>query len=171
MLYDYLDYDGKILLHTIMSDEVTETLSFEEVLELYEELDSDAVMPLDHFVYFDDPSIISWRQLVKLLRETVLLLEKMDKAVIGLLKGANEKQIEWYVKNLAELGLEVFLFPARGFFKRKELKISTLQRFLDLLGERSHVIVHGQTLPEVGMPRSERLHFSSISWYIYARGD
>ncbi len=54
-LHDYLGFDGKILLSTVMQDELIDKLRMEDYSKLINDLRPDATMVPDNYTYTDVP--------------------------------------------------------------------------------------------------------------------
>lgn len=111
-LHDYLGHDGKILLSTVMPDEMLDKLKKDDYFKLIENLRPDAAMIPDNFAYTDAPLYQSWTQTIKLVNYAGDFLH-LDIPLIGLIKGANGLQIRWTVERQLEMGYVSFAIPAR----------------------------------------------------------
>ena len=63
-LHDYLDFDGRILLSTVMPDKLIDRLETRDYLKLINDLKPDATMVPDNYTYTDVPLYQSWSQTI-----------------------------------------------------------------------------------------------------------
>lgn len=115
-LHDFLGFNGRIFLSTIMPDELLDKLRIEDYFKLVSDLSPDVTMIPDNYTYVDDPLFLSWSQMVKLVSLANDFL-KLDIPLIGLVKGANPLQIDWAIRKQVEMGYVSFAMPARELFK------------------------------------------------------
>ncbi|MBO3754162.1 MAG: hypothetical protein FGF53_04705 [Candidatus Brockarchaeota archaeon] len=130
-LHDYLGFDGKILLSTVMPDELIDKLGTEDYFRLIENLRPDATMIPDNYTYTDVPLYQSWSQTIRLVSLANDFL-KLDVPLIGLVKGANLRQMDWAVRRQAEMGFASFVMPARELFEEEMLDYLLPQILLTL---------------------------------------
>ncbi|MEM2088401.1 MAG: hypothetical protein QXF52_06985, partial [Thermoproteota archaeon] len=119
-LHDYLGFYGKILLSMVMPDELIDRLETKDYFKLIEELGPDATMVPDNYTYTDVPLYQSWSQTIRLVSFANDFL-KLDVPLIGLVKGANLRQMDWAVRKQVEMGYASFAMPARELFEEEKL--------------------------------------------------
>lgn len=66
-LHDYLGFNGKILLSTVMPDELIDSLETKDYFKLIEGLRPDATTIPDNYTYTDVPLYQSWSQTIRLV--------------------------------------------------------------------------------------------------------
>ena len=130
-LHDYLGFDGKILLSTVMPDELIDRLETKDYFRLIGELGPDATMIPDNYTYTDVPLYQSWSQTMRLVSLANEFL-KLDIPLIGLVKGANLRQMDWAVRRQVEMGYVSFAMPARELFEEEMLDYFLPQILLTL---------------------------------------
>jgi len=167
-LHDYLGFDGKILLSTVMQDELIEKLKRDDYFKLIADLRPDATMVPDDYAYTDMPLYQSWSQTVHLVNFADDFLD-LDIPAIGLVKGANLHQIYWSLQKEIEMGYVSFVMPARELFEQ-----SLLNDFLDytLLVLNMNREVNDFELLIYGVShklRYEEVSYSNLSWFIDAK--
>ena len=111
-LHDYLVFNGRIYLSTVMPDELIDRLETKDYFKLIRDLRPDATMVPDNYTYVDDPLFLSWSQTVRLVSFANDFL-KLDIPLIGLVKGANPLQVDWVIRKQFEMGYVSFAMPAR----------------------------------------------------------
>jgi len=73
---------------------------------------------IDTYTYIDDPPLLSWSKMLEsLIKAHKLTNSKIP--LIGIIKGANEKQIEFSIKKLNEMGFKYLGFPCRELMEQK----------------------------------------------------
>ncbi|MEM1985210.1 MAG: hypothetical protein QXK55_02140 [Nitrososphaeria archaeon] len=75
---NYLGFDGKVIISTIMLDEILNNLQVGNFIKIIKAIKPDAVMSLDTYTYIDDPLIISWKQTIRAVKNVTFLLEKCE---------------------------------------------------------------------------------------------
>ena len=174
-LHDYLNYNGQIILSTIMPDEIIDKLKPKQYAQLINQFRPNAYMIIDDYTYIDEPHIISWKQLFRMIRRARKLLKYEPTGhPIGLIKGASIEQAEWCIKALQNIGLKTYALPCRGLY------LQILRPFLTItakkLGKTSYtIILYGKTriydtefpLELIKIPRN--FHYASMTWYIHAK--
>jgi len=111
-LHDYLGFNGKILLSTVMPDELIDKLAIEDYSKLVKDLRPDATMVPDNYTYTDVPLHQSWTQTIRLASFANDFLE-LDIPAIGLVKGGNLRQMDWIIQKEMEMemGYVSFVMP------------------------------------------------------------
>lgn len=66
-LHDYFGFNGKILLSTVMPDELIDRLETKDYFKLINDLKPDATMVPDNYTYTDVPLYQSWSQTIRLV--------------------------------------------------------------------------------------------------------
>ena len=88
-IHNYLNFDGKVILSTIMPDELIGSMEIERLKTLIRRIKPDIIMTLDRPTYIDDPQAISWIEVLRLLK-SALDLAKLGLPVMGIIKGADK---------------------------------------------------------------------------------
>jgi len=166
--HDFLGFDGKILLSTVMEDELLNKFTSNDYLRMIKDIRPDATMTPDSYTYLDDPLCLSWEQTLKQAKLASTFSE-FDVPIIGLIKGAISKQIDWSTKKAIELGCQSFVIPSRELAKLKLLDgmIATVMKVLRESGIDTQVLLHGLSYPF--KRRDEAFTYSGLSWFISAK--
>ena len=174
-LHDYLGYDGHIMLSTIMPDEMIDDIEPEQYTKMIEDLRPDSYMIMDDYTYIDEPRLMSWRHIFRMIERARKLLKfEPPGHPIGLIKGGSVEQIGWCIEALLEMDIKNYAMPCRG------IPPLLLRRFLepviDKLGDPNYtVILYGKTeLRSSESPYSktrtfEYFSYASMTWYIHAK--
>ncbi|MGC8831424.1 MAG: hypothetical protein ACP5PQ_02435 [Thermoproteota archaeon] len=168
-LHDYLGFDGRILLSTVMPDELIDKLETNDYFRLVNDLRPDATMVPDNYTYTDVPLYQSWSQTIRLISFANNFL-KLDVPLIGLVKGANLRQMDWAVRRQVEMGYVSFAMPARELFEEEMLDyflplvLQTLKK--SHRGSDFELLLYG-----VGQKlwRYKNVSFSNLSWFLRAK--
>lgn len=169
-LHDYLGFDGKILLSTVMQDEFIDKLKRQDYFQLITDLRPDATMVPDNYTYTDVPLYQSWTQTIRLVTFANDFLD-LQLPVIGLVKGADTHQIRWALQKQIEMGYVSFVMPARELLEQRLLE-GFVSRTLDVLGENRNVNGLDWQLLLYGVAyriRHEGVSYSNLSWFIEAK--
>ncbi|MGB9718172.1 MAG: hypothetical protein ACP5PQ_01230 [Thermoproteota archaeon] len=107
-LHDFLGFNGRIFLSTVMPDELLDKLRLEDYFKLINDLRPDSTMMPDNYTYVDDPLFLSWSQTVKLVSLANDFL-RLNIPLIGLVK------VLTLFKSTGSLGnrLRWVMFPSR----------------------------------------------------------
>lgn len=167
-LHDYLGFNGKILLSTVMPDEFIDKLELKDYFRLIENLKPDATMIPDNYAYTDVPLYQSWSQTIRLVNFANDFL-KLNIPLIGLIKGANLRQMDWAVRRQVEMGYVSFVMPARELFEEEMLDYFLPQILLTLkrsLRNNFDFLLYG-----VGVKLWEYkdVSYSNLSWFLRAK--
>jgi len=167
-LHDFLGFDGKILLSTVMEDELLDRLTSSDYVRIINKAQPDATMTPDSYTYLDDPLCLSWQQTLKQVKLASSFSE-LAVPVIGLIKGAISKQIEWSTKKTIALVCQSFAIPSRELAKLKLLDgvIATVTKVLRESMMDTQVLLYGLSYP---YRRKEKMFaYSGLSWFIGAK--
>jgi len=167
-LHDHLGFDGKIVLSTVMPDELIDKLQSKDYLEFVRDLKPDATMVPDNYTYIDDPMYLSWSQTIRLVRNALSFLE-LDIPAIGLIKGATPEQVGWSTKQLLDMGIVTFALPAREL-SRSELLENILAPALLVFEEHklnANLMIYGRSYPVRGLKKAS---YANHSWFLGAKG-
>jgi hypothetical protein len=167
-LHDYLGFDGRIVLSTIMPDELIDEFQPKDYLRFVRDLKPDATMVPDNYTYMDDPLYLSWSQTIRLVRNALSFLE-LDIPAIGLIKGATPEQVGWSTKQLVDMGYETFALPAREL-SRSDLLDSILAPALLVFEEyklNTELMIYGRSYPVRGLKKAG---YANHSWFLGAKG-
>ncbi|MGC8934033.1 MAG: hypothetical protein ACP5LN_02665 [Thermoproteota archaeon] len=169
-LHDFLEFNGKILLSTVMPDELIDKLKIDDYLKLIEDLKPDATMIPDNYTYTDAPLYQSWSQTIRLVQLANEFL-CLDIPLIGLIKGANLRQIYWSLKKEIEMGYVSFVMPSRELFEQGLLNdvlpyvLSMLKKLGKTNNKNFEMLVYG-----VGRKlKYSRISYSNFSWFLEAK--
>jgi len=170
-LHDYLGFDGKILLSTVMPDELIDKLRTEDYFKLINDLKPDATMIPDNYTYTDVPLYQSWFQTIRLISFANDFL-KLDTPLIGLVKGANLRQMDWAVRKQVEMGYASFAMPARELFEEERLD-EFLPYILMSLKRRFRTKKSDFEFLLYGVGRKlwmyKDISYSNLSWFLRAK--
>jgi hypothetical protein len=166
-LHDYLGFDGRIFLSTVMPDELIDKLRTENYFQLIKDLKPDATMIPDNYTYVDDPLFLSWSQTIRLLSFAKDFLE-LNIPLIGMVKGANLLQMQWLIQREVEMGYVSFAMPTRELI-RDHLLGDSLPYVLRILRDQKQVnfelLLYG-----IGHKLKYRqLSYSNLSWFLEAK--
>ena len=167
-LHNHLGFDGKIILSTIMPDELIDQLQPKDYLRLVRGLRPDATMIPDNYTYMDDPLYLSWSQTIRLVRNACSFLD-LGIPAIGLIKGATSEQVSWSTKQLISMGYATFALPAREL-SRSELLDNVLAPALLAFEEcqvSPNLMIYGRSYPVKGLKKAS---YANHSWFLGAKG-
>jgi len=167
-LHDFLGFEGKILLSTVMEDELLDKLTLEDYINVITAARPDATMTPDVYTYLDDPLCLSWQQTIK-SGDLARAFLGLDVPVVGLIKGAIGKQVAWSTQNIVAIGYQAAALPCREL-ARLDLLDGMLMGVIGILRKRlrdPHVLMYGLSYP-LGKYKRE-LSYSGFSWFINAR--
>ena len=169
-LHDFLTFNGRIFLSTVMPDELIDRLETKDYFKLIGDLRPDATMVPDNYTYVDDPLFLSWSQTVRLVSFANDFLN-LDIPLIGLVKGANLLQIDWAVRKQVEMGYASFAMPARELLEDNLLEdllpgaVMSMRWVSKRTKTDLELLVYGvdQRLKHKG------LSYSNLSWFLEAK--
>jgi len=166
-LHDFLGFDGKILLSTVMEDELLDALTPKDYIGMINDIRPDATMMPDSYTYLDDPLCLSWEQTMKQAIFSSAFSE-LDIPVVGLIKGVIWKQIAWSAERAIELGCGSFAIPSRELAKQGLLdgKISAVTNALRKGKEDAQLLLYGLSYP---LRKRGEFVYSGLSWFIGAK--
>jgi hypothetical protein len=166
-LHDYLGYDGKIALSTIMPDEIIDKLKPADYIRLVGDLRPDVAMVSDNHTYVDDPFYLSWSQTVRLVRYAAELRD-LGVPVLGVVKGAISKQTHWCIEKQLQLGYTSFALPVRELAKLDLLDgyLTTTVHTLKEAEAKPELVVYGLSHR---IRRLKEAKYATLSWYIHAK--
>jgi len=166
-LHDFLGFDGKILLSTVMEDELLDALTPNDYLGMINEIRPDATMTPDSYTYLDDPLCLSWEQTLKQAAYSCAFSE-LGIPVVGLVKGVIWKQIAWSAERAIELGCGSFAIPSRELAELGLLDgvISAITNVLQKGKVNAQVLLYGLSYPFRGRGK---FALSGLSWFISAK--
>jgi len=166
-LHDYLGYDGKIALSTIMPDEAIDKLKPADYTKLVGDLRPDVAMVSDNYTYVDDPFYLSWSQTIRLVRYAAELRD-LGVPVLGLVKGAISKQTQWCIEKQLKLGYASFALPVRELARVDLLDgyLTTTTYTLRKAGANPELVVYGLSHR---IRRLKEAKYATLSWYIHAK--
>jgi hypothetical protein len=170
-LHDYLGFDGKILLSTVMPDELIDKLRMDDYSMLIKDLRPDATMVPDNYTYTDVPLHQSWSQTIRLASFANDFLE-LDIPTIGLIKGGNLRQMEWIIRREVEMGYVSFVMPARELYNEGSIDeylpyvLTTIKRSTRAHEKKFELLLYG-----IGqnLSRYKGISYSNLSWFIEAK--
>jgi len=166
-LHDYLGYDGKIALSTIMPDEIIDKLKPADYVRLVGHLRPDVAMVSDNHTYVDDPFYLSWSQTIRLVRYAAELRD-IGVPVLGVIKGAISKQTQWCIERQLQLGYTSFALPVRELARLDLLDgyLTTTVYTLRKAGADPELLVYGLSHR---IRRLKEAKYATLSWYIHAK--
>ncbi|MGB9894642.1 MAG: hypothetical protein ACPLN2_01920 [Thermoproteota archaeon] len=167
-LHDYLGFGGKILLSTIMPDELIDRLKKNDYFELINDLKPDATMIPDNYTYTDMPLYQSWSQTIKLVTFANDFLD-LGVSLIGMIKGANLQQVYWSFTKEIEAGYVSFAMPIRELFEEERLD-EFLPYIIQTIKERRNkdfeLVLYGIGQRLKGY---RDISYSNLSWFLRAK--
>lgn len=170
-LHDFLEFDGKILLSTVMPDELIDKLRTEDYFRLIEDLRPDATMVPDNYAYTDVPLYQSWSQTIRLVSFAKDFLQ-LEIPAIGLVKGANLLQMYWCIQKQLEMGYVSFAMPARELFEEGILD-DFLPYVMRILKKAQEICAMNPELLLYGVGQKLRgyreINYSNLSWFLRAK--
>jgi len=166
-LHDFLGYGGKIVLSTVMPDEVIDKLKPEDYLKAIADLRPDVAMIPDNYTYIDDPLYRSWSQTVRLVRYAGAFLD-LEIPMLGLIKGAISKQVSWSIEKLAQMGYSSFAMPVRELIAQDLLDgpLTTALYTFKKAGAKPEFIFYGCSHR---IWRVKEAGYITLSWYLNAK--
>jgi hypothetical protein len=166
-LHDFLGFDGKILLSTVMEDELLDELTPNDYIGIIKDIRPDATMTPDSYTYLDDPLCLSWEQTLKQAAFSRAFSE-LDIPVVGLIKGVIWKQIAWSTERAIELGCESFVLPSRELTELGLLDgvISAIMSVLQKGKRDAQLLLYGLSYP---LRKRGEFVCSGLSWFIGAK--
>lgn len=166
-LYDFLGFDGKIMLSTVMEDELLDELTPDDYLRMISGIRPDATMTSDSYTYLDDPLCLSWQQTLKQAVFSSAFSE-LELPVVGLIKGAIWKQIAWSTEKAIESGCESFALPSRELVKLGLFDgvISAITSVFRKSKKDAQLLLYGLSYP---LRRRGTFVYSGFSWFIGAK--
>lgn len=117
-LHQYLQFDGIIILSSIMRDQTIFGFPHSSYASMINALKPDYYITPDGETYFDEESL-SVFEIQRTLRDTSRLLKGCPSSrPIGLVKGCTLTQIEEHIDLLSQLGIRTFVFHAGDYLYR-----------------------------------------------------
>jgi len=165
-LHDYLGFHGKVVLSTVMPDELIDKLDRDRYFQLIKDLRPDATMVPDNYTYIDAPLYQSWSQTIRLVTFANDFLD-LDIPVIGLVKGAISQQYVWSLQKQVDMGYVSFALPSRELFKQGLLDGAFLsaRHVLERNCPDAELLFYGLAHPF----RRAKANYSNLSWFIEAK--
>lgn len=150
-IHSFLDYNGLILLSSIMPDELlVKDNIFQEFTRVAIDGGFDGVIGWDSPVYTDIPLYYSWINLLKGLELTYRLC-KLNLPVIGLAKGNTYRQIAFSINCLANMGIKTLALHVSEYlinFKLDPFARNILYNYAnEIVGKFKNLIVIGAMSP------------------------
>jgi len=177
-IHNYLNYDGKVLVSSIMPDDlITQEAVFYFFLETVDRLKFDAAIAWDSPVYVDIPLYDSWVNLLMGLKLTHELAD-WGMPVYGLVKGNVENQIKFSVETLARIGITSMALHASEYMMVRKEDSTVMQILYTYFGYLSKLaqsaLLVGVLNPkwlsffESSFPKGPRLSYAGMSWLLDA---
>ena len=181
-IHELLDFNGVILLSSIMSDDM---LIRSDVYKLFVDIARrggfNAVIGWDVPVYIDMPLYNSWINLLKGLELTYKLRE-IGIPIIGLAKGNNASQIAFSISKLIEMGISNIALHASEYLAQARIDAQArniLYTYANELRKRNvkSLLVIGAakptsiTLIKRIFAEIPQLSIAGLSWYLDAKKD
>lgn len=171
---NFLDFDGKVMMHGVMDDDILDYYNVEEHIDFIEVGKPSHYTTIDGYCYFKDSLRINYNQIHKILEQAKQIKKaNLNGEAIGLAIGANVKQVEYCANRLRDLGYEHLAFPC-GDYIRKFLKddFNDIKNFASILKRFGKSV----TLIGIGSPsKMLELSFvdllSSLSWKVVPQNE
>jgi len=151
-----------------MPDGLIDKLKKDHYFKLISDLKPDATMIPDNYTYTDMPLYQSWSQTIKLVLFANEFLD-LNVPLIGMIKGANLRQVYWALVKEIEIGYASFAMPARELFEEEridEFLPYVLQTLKNKKNENFELILYG-----IGqrLKRYKSISYSNFSWFLRAK--
>ena len=141
-LRDILNFNGYILLSTIMPDELIDQLDVKIIVNLIRRLDPDIVMSMDYYTYFDDPLHISWFQVLTGI-QYITGMSNIQKPLLPIIKGASPIQVKTILNFLKRSNCEYVIFPVREFVRDNRLLLNQIVTVIRKVWQGKYMIYGG----------------------------
>ena len=114
-IHSYLNFQGNIILSSIMKDKTIRNFTPEMYADLIRTLKPNYYITPDGETYFGEKNLSAY-EIKRMIEETYFLLGACTKSkAIGLVKGCNMMQIEWHADKLKSMGISTLAFHAGDF--------------------------------------------------------
>lgn len=166
-IHKALDFNGKVLVSTVMPDELLDRLRPNIYYWNMDQIKPNAITTIDSYTYFSYPLILSWLKTFEVVRKAAKIAYiDSDIPKIGIVKGATIGQVKWCIQSLRKLGFEVLGFPSRELIEERELKF--IRKVVKLIkGSGAKCILLGcssyKKAQETGADS-----FSGLAWFLNA---
>ncbi|HBH12642.1 MAG TPA: hypothetical protein DDX29_05975 [Clostridiales bacterium] len=119
-IHNHLDYNGSVILSSIMPDRAIAGLSGEKYAELIDELGVDSYITPDGETYLGEVNL-SACELSRIIYQTEIIQHLCPKQIpIGLVKGCTVEQMQGHITYLQSCGVETYCFHAGDYFRGSE---------------------------------------------------
>ena len=162
-IHKYFDYNGLVILSTIMRDDLIKKFILpEQYEEIINGLCPDYYFTPDGETY-EKRENKSLREIIRLISITPQIIKLCQNSKpIGLVKGCNRSQILFHKNFLNKLGIKIFAFHTGDFFKNGDKNmIQRAKLYCSLIKEKDNFLI----LYGLGAP-SRMLEFSFSDMFI-----
>jgi len=177
-IHNYLHYDGKVLVSSIMPDDlITRDAVFYFFMSVVIRIKFDGAIAWDSPVYIDIPLYDSWVNLLMGLKLTHELATG-GMPVYGLAKGNIEGQIKFSVETLARIGIDAMALHASEYmvsFNDDSTVRQVVYSYFNHFAESAKsVLILGALSPRwlsfmrSDFPKGPRLSVAGLSWFLDA---
>ncbi len=141
-IHKFLDYRGKIILSSIMRDDLLKKTNIPIWSDLLEGLKPNYFMTPDCETYDNDYNY-GKKQLKKSLIETIELMRLFPEVrPIGLVKGCDRSQILFYYNILKNLGIKIFALHSGDFLRHGDSgQIQKLKNYASLIKKDNNLLL------------------------------
>jgi hypothetical protein len=141
-IHKYLGYKGKVILSSIMRDDILRKINNPIYFDVLENLKPDYFMTSDCESY-DNEFSYSKKQIRRSLINTVEVLRLFPEIEpIGLIKGCERNQVLAHHKFLKGLGVKIFVLHAGDFFRHgNESQIQKLKNYASLIKDEDNTVL------------------------------
>lgn len=149
-IHNYLDYNGKVILSTIMPDQAIRKCTISMYADAIDTLQPDIAMTIDGETY-EDKRITAEKECARCLEESAQLLRLCpDHEFYGLVKGASMQQVETSIDGLLGMGLDTLVFHAGDYVRRgNSLVYESARRYAKAIRKRSpRLFMYGISSPK-----------------------
>ncbi len=116
-IHNHLDYNGSVILSSIMPDRAIAGLSGERYAEMIDELGVDSYITPDGETYLGEVNL-SACELSRIIYQTEIIQHLCPKKIpIGLVKGCTVEQMQGHITYLQSCGVETYCFHAGDYFR------------------------------------------------------
>ncbi len=128
-LHDYIGFDGKVILSSIMPDKTIFGLTPERYAELIKVCKPDFYFTPDAETYLGFTNL-SELEIARIEKEFLYILDSCPESIpIGLVKGSNLEQVRSHADFLSSKGVDYFVFHVGDYLCRGTMNSSSTARF------------------------------------------
>ena len=143
-IQNHLDFDGGVILSSIMPDRTIEGLTSEVYADIIDTVGATYYLTPDGETYLGKPGH-SAGEIYRVLGQTQELRDCCPRCVpIGLVKGCTSEQMQYHLEKMQNMGIKKFCFHLADFFRGPDYVLQVAKRFAYLIRERTYeLIIYG----------------------------